>query len=80
MLYLGMGSTGSYMGSSGGGREGVGLGPDSGPFGQMDTWNPAGEDVNGKSKSSNKDAFDNAGRIMINIFHIKAKINFSCPK
>lgn len=59
-----MGSTGSYMGGgSGGGREGDGggMGPDSGPFGQMDTWNPAGEDTNGKSKSSSKDAFDNAG-------------------
>ena len=49
----------SYMGDR---DRGIGLGSDSGPFGQMDTWNPSGDDMNGKTKSSSKDAFDNAGK------------------
>jgi len=44
-----------------GGGGGPNMAADSGPFGQMDTWNPSGEEFNGKPKSSNKDAFDNAG-------------------
>lgn len=61
---------GAGMGSSGGGGVGmVGSGlPDAGPFGQMDTWNPVGDEgasaaAGGarRGKISSRDAFDNAG-------------------
>ena len=60
------GGMGSFVGDhrgdrGGGGGHGGGIGADSGPFGQMDTWNPTGDEFNGKAKSSSKDAFDNAG-------------------
>ena len=57
----GLGAVGSSMGGGGGGPN---MAADSGPFGQMDTWNPSGEEFNGKPKSSNKDAFDNAGDLI----------------
>ena len=56
---------------AGSGAGGVGGGaPDAGPFGQMDTWNPVGEEGGSggaasagarRGKISSRDAFDNAG-------------------
>ena len=50
-----------YGGSTNGGAPG--MAPDSGPFGQIDTWNPNGaaEEPSRRGKMSNRDAFENAG-------------------
>lgn len=55
-----------YGGSTNGGAPG--MAPDSGPFGQIDTWNPNGaaEEPSRRGKMSNRDAFENAGTMFIN--------------
>ena len=67
MRQRGRGAGPRQFGPGGGDAGRIGGGPvvpDSGPFGQIDTWNPVPEEnANSvrRGKMSNRDAFDNAG-------------------
>ena len=52
--------------------------PDSGPFGQIDTWAPVGEENSRRGKMSNRDAFDNAGKYFLYITYKESVREILC--